>query len=101
MLLRNTFVPALSPAVKHATVSWPFGSITKGIMWQILLQFLFILSIVCAFLGLAEFGAFTMGVSCYFGFCGWVSLIRREIRVVWGIPRGDFITDFYLAVAAY
>merc|ERR1712232_428271 len=100
VLLRNTFAPAFSPAVKVVTQSWPFGTITKGLMWQLVLLFLFLLSIVCCFLGLLEFGAFTMGVSCYFGFAGWVSLIRREIRTQWGIPRGDLITDFMWSVWA-
>lgn len=42
-----------------------------------------------------------MASALHFGFAAWVSLVRREIRKQWGIPRGDFLTDFMWSVVAW
>lgn len=101
MLLRNLFVPGLSPAVKIGTMSWPAGELTKGVMWMILLQLLWLLSVVCDFMAIIEYQIHAMALAIFVGFAAFVSLVRREVRKQWGIPRGDFITDFICSLLAY
>jgi len=94
MFLRATFAPGFSPAVKQATTTWPFG----GMAWQIVMQLLYVLVIVFLFVALASEEWLYIAGSCYIGFGGWLSLIRREMRQQLGIPRGDFLTDFLCAI---
>merc|ERR1712125_72929 len=100
MLLRNTFIPGLSPAVREATMNWPLGQMTTGWMWCILLQIMYIIDIIVVVLVTVEFNVIQMAGAIYIGFAAFVSLIRREIRIKWGIPRGDLITDFMWSVWA-
>jgi hypothetical protein len=101
-LLKNLLIPGFSPAVKAATRTWPLGSATGGVMWQIVLQVLWTLSFCIGVSGLATaFALFTFAGSIYFIFAGWISLVRREIRKMWNIPRGDFFTDFICAAVAF
>jgi choline-glycine betaine transporter len=100
ILLLNTFLPGISPAVRAATTNWPYAKITKGWMWPVVLQLLYFAAITCCFVAIVEYNVLMMGASLYFGFAAFVSLIRREIRSQWGIPRGDFVTDFMWSVLA-
>merc|ERR1711920_384237 len=101
MLVRNTFIPGFSPAVKKGTETWMGGWI-KIPLWGIALQLMWISALLCIILGLAmDYNVFILGICFYFGFSSFVSLIRREIRSIWGIPRGDFFSDFMWTVLAY
>eukprot|EP00928_Gymnodinium_smaydae_P046731 TRINITY_DN3114_c0_g3_i1.p1 TRINITY_DN3114_c0_g3~~TRINITY_DN3114_c0_g3_i1.p1 ORF type:complete len:1028 (-),score=159.78 TRINITY_DN3114_c0_g3_i1:246-3329(-) len=100
ILLRNTFCPGLSKAVREATATWPAGTISKGWAWGAALQLLYLATIVCIFVSISEFNVIMLGASFYCGFAAFVSLVRREIRRVWGIPRGDFVTDLMWSVLA-
>merc|ERR1712050_327401 len=97
-LVKNTFVPGFSPAVKAACSTWPFGGIAGGILWAIVLQTLYLMVVVFLFVGLASVEWVYIAGACYVGFAGWLSLVRRAIRVRCGIPRGDFFTDFFCAL---
>jgi len=101
MLVRNTFLPGLCPAVKHATLTWPFGGVTSGVFWMVLLQLMYIGSVITDCLGVMEYSIFTMSLAIFTGFGAFLSLVRREIRKQWGIPRGDFLTDFMWSLIAY
>ena len=92
--LRATFAPGFSPTVKQAAKTWPFG----GLAWQIVMQVLYVMVIVFLFVALASREWLYIAGACYIGFAGWLSLIRRAIRVEWNIPRGDFFTDFFCAI---
>jgi hypothetical protein len=94
MFLRATFAPGFSPAVKQATMTWPFG----GLAWQIVMQLLYVMVVVFLFVALASDEWLYIAGSCYVGFGGWLSLIRRAIRQQCAIPRGDFFTDFFCAI---
>merc|ERR1719444_642356 len=94
MFLRNLVVPGFSPAVQEGTKSWPLGRATSGRFWQIILQVLWTLSFGIGVSGATAFSLFTFGGSIFFIFTGWLSLVRREIRKQWDVPRGDFFTDF-------
>merc|ERR1711879_1012137 len=83
-----------SPAVRQATKSWPFGGCTNGLMWCVVLQFLWVLDVVFACMGGLDYSISMFGSALYVLFAGWLSLVRREIRKQWNIPRGDFLTDF-------
>jgi len=100
VLLRNTLIPGLSPAVRTATMKWPGGELTQGWMWCVLLQIMYILDIITVILVTVEFNIIQMAGAVYIGFAAFVSLIRRQIRLEWGIPRGDLITDFMWSVWA-
>eukprot|EP00928_Gymnodinium_smaydae_P016273 TRINITY_DN1607_c0_g1_i6.p1 TRINITY_DN1607_c0_g1~~TRINITY_DN1607_c0_g1_i6.p1 ORF type:complete len:1053 (-),score=196.63 TRINITY_DN1607_c0_g1_i6:443-3538(-) len=100
ILARNTFVPGMSPAVRQATATWPAGTISKGWAWAAALQLLYLATIICCFISISEFNVIMMGASIYCGFAAFVSLVRREIRRLWGIPRGDFVTDLMWSVLA-
>lgn len=101
MTVRNTFAPGFSPAVKKATESWPLGAATNGRCWQVVLQVLWVVIIVMCFLGYIDYSIFMMACALHFVFATWVSLVRREIRRQWNIPRGDFITDYICAVCCW
>lgn len=73
---------------------------TTGWMWCILLQIMYIIDIIVVVLVTVEFNVIQMAGAIYIGFAAFVSLIRREIRIKWGIPRGDLITDFMWSVWA-
>lgn len=75
-------------------MDWPGGTITKGYMWCVLLQIMYLVDLICVFLVFAEYNVINMAGAIYCGFAAFVSLVRREIRSQWGIPRGDLITDF-------
>jgi len=94
MISRNLFIPGFSPAVQQATKRWPLGSATNGRIWQIVLQGLWMLAFGIGVSGATAFGLFTFGGAIFFIFTCWLSLVRREIRMQWGVPRGDFFTDF-------
>eukprot|EP00928_Gymnodinium_smaydae_P046729 TRINITY_DN3114_c0_g1_i1.p1 TRINITY_DN3114_c0_g1~~TRINITY_DN3114_c0_g1_i1.p1 ORF type:complete len:1095 (-),score=177.76 TRINITY_DN3114_c0_g1_i1:403-3687(-) len=98
ILLRNAFFPGISPAVKEATKSWPLGTLSGGWAWAVALQLLYFATIACVIASTAEFNVIMMGASIYCGFAAFVSLVRREIRRLWGIPRGDFLTDLMWSV---
>jgi hypothetical protein len=103
MFLRATFAPGFSPAVKQAAKTWPCG----GPAWQIVMQVLYVLVIVFMFIALIRYSDtgprsvnwLYIAGACYIGFAGWLSLIRRAIRVEWNIQRGDFFTDFFCAIS--
>jgi len=101
MLFKNLIAPGFSPAVQEATRSWPLGSLTNGRIWQVALQILWILSFALAISGVTAYALFTMSGGIYFIFAGWMSLVRREIRKQWGIPRGDFFTDLMWTCIAF
>jgi hypothetical protein len=98
MFLRSTFAPGFSPAVKQACASWPFGGVANGIVWQIVMQLLYVLVILFMFIALASVEWLYIAASIYMGFAGWLSLIRRKVREDCGIARGDFFTDFFCAL---
>lgn len=103
MLVRNTLLPGYSPAVETGTQTWMGGWVKIGwSLWGIALQLMWISALLCIILGLAlDYNVFILGICFYFGFSTFVSLIRREIRSSWGIPRGDFMSDFMWTVLAY
>merc|ERR1719454_2285433 len=94
----NTFAPGFSPAVRKACSTWPFGGIAGGMVWSIILQVLYLMVVIFLFVGLASVEWVYIAGSFYIGFAGWLSLIRRSIRLHCGIPRGDFFTDFFCAL---
>jgi hypothetical protein len=98
MFLRSTFAPGFSPAVKQACASWPCGGRAGGLVWQIVMQLLYVMVIAFMFVALASVEWLYIAASVYMGFAGWLSLIRRKIREDCGIARGDFFTDFFCAL---
>jgi len=101
MILRNTFLPGFSKAVRVATETWTLAPTTRGYLWPILLQISWLLALLCCFLGIMEYNVFMMGAAIYFCFAAFLSLVRREIRRQCGIPRGDFVTDYMMTAFAY
>jgi len=87
--------------VQEATRTWPGGEVSQGRLWQILLQVLYVAVIAFCLGSIDAYSIFTMAAAIHFGFAAWVSLVRRNIRGQWGIPRGDFFTDFYCSLFFY
>jgi hypothetical protein len=93
-LLRAAVCPGISPAMLTATKSWPLGQITGGYFPSMLIMFTtFYAAILMCFLGFVDYNIMIFGQVLYLGFAFFVSLVRREIRSQWGIPRGDFVSD--------
>lgn len=101
ILLRNTAIPFASPAVRHACLDWPLGKATKGWFPAVCIGFLFYEGLVDCFLGFVEYNVMMFGFSILLGFAFLISLVRREIRRQWGIPRGDFISDYLYTIFFY
>jgi choline-glycine betaine transporter len=95
MNIRNLILPGLSPAVQAGSRTWPMGGLTDGRFWQLILTLFFPLAVVALCIsGFSDYGIFMMGCAIHCIWTGWLSLIRRQVRALWGIPRGDFLTDY-------
>jgi choline-glycine betaine transporter len=101
MLLRNTAAPFASPAVRHACLDWPLGKLTQGWFPAVCIGLMFYEGLVDCFIGVVEYNVMMFGFSILIGFAFLISLVRREIRRQWGIPRGDFISDFLYTIFFY